>query len=347
MAGLFVLLGASAIGAQQCGGRSTEGPDGIETWARCEGSGTCTIAGRGCCGVCGEARLDDVDAVNEDPAMVEAHRNATCSDPHPICPACPSMPSTNLVAVCTSGVCSKLDLRTDSLSDCDKDEDCMLRTAPCCEPCVAVPTDLVAIAKKNASAYVGRICKPSQACPACVPQYPPGYAARCSSSKHCSVSFVACPAEVPAHGAPCSESGLACEYGMDLRPGCRTHASCKDGRWEIGISGCPPLPGPGEQGCPADTSATGVCSQDGLLCDMKEGAVCVCGACLGPCSIEKRWWCAPAPATSGCPTYAPALGSACGADGTACIYGVCGTATSVGRKCTEGAWRDEPVSCPL
>jgi hypothetical protein len=345
------LLVIGVLGAtMRCGGLSSEpsdaGPDGAApAWSLCSGSGTCTVAGRGCCGGCGRPTLDDVDAVNADPAMMAAHRGETCSDPNPVCPACPTMPEPNLVAMCVSGQCSKLDLRTDPVSSCRVDDDCMLRTAPCCEPCVVAPGDLVAISKQAASSYQAGICTPAQACPACVPQYPAGYGAICNPAGHCEVAIVACPPEVPRHGSSCSGDDRACEYGQDLRLGCRTHAQCHAGAWEIAISGCPPLPGPGQDGCPSDASATGLCDTDGLLCDMQGGAVCACGACLGPCSMEKRWWCA-GPGAAPCPAIAPELGSACSGDETACIYGVCGTTTSAGRRCVDRTWRDEPVACP-
>jgi hypothetical protein len=356
-----LVLSGFGVTWSACGGRdvgdvgsggsdagSDGGSDGAPAWSTCDGPGTCTLAGVGCCAPCGKPTIDDVEAVSRDPAMLDAFRASTCGDPHPACPKCATAIEPNLAAFCTDARCRKLDVREDDVSACATDADCALRYASCCEPCVADPYDLVAVRKDQLAAFRDQLCAPGSSCPACVAAYPTDLVAACGPSGHCEVRpGGACPADAPAQGAACSLDGLACEYGLDVRTSCRTHATCTGGAWQVAIAGCPPLPGPGQAGCPAQPDAQGTCASDGLVCDLGGGAVCACGACLGPCSTEPRWVCASPPTTPGCPSVAPALGSACDADALVCVYGVCGTSTSAGRRCASGRWQDEPVACPL
>lgn len=343
---LVTLAAASAL-SPACGG-STEpdGTGGVPSYAVCDGPGQCTVLTTGCCAPCGKPTLADVAGVNEE--RTDEFRAATCDDPQPICPKCALGPEPNLVAFCESSSCTALDLREHELSSCAKDDDCMLRYPDCCEPCGADPFGLVAIAKAHAADYQAAICRPGEPCPACVPQYPPGYVAGCGTNGHCEVRETACPPNVPTAGDACSSAGVVCEYGLDPRIGCRTHATCDAGEWQLAISGCPPMPGPGEDGCPDTPPDGGVCASDGLICDMGGGTLCACGQCVGgPCSLDPRWACAEPPTTPGCPAAAPELGSTCTSPDLVCVYGVCATTISAGRRCVNGIWTDEPIACPV
>ncbi len=322
-------------------------PPPATSWDDCTGPGQCVALQTGCCGVCGAPTLADVTGVNAE--RIERFRADTCRDPDPVCPECASMDEPNLVAFCVAEECTAIDVRLDELSACTADSDCMLRDPACCESCRPVPETLVALATAHALEYRLAICPPDAACPACWPIYPAGWEAVCGADGHCAVAERAgCPDALPAYGAACTGEGLVCEYGLDLRPGCRTHATCESGLWTIAISGCPPLPGPGEDGCPLVPPAGGLCASDGLLCDMGGGTVCACAQCAGgPCTLDPRWVCARPPTTPGCPAVAPALGTDCAGEGLLCVYGVCGTMTSAGRLCQGGDWQDDPIACPL
>ncbi len=335
-----------------CGGSTTindqDGGAGASPWADCAGPGECVALTPGCCGVCGAPTLSDVVGVNED--ELAAFHAATCTDPNPMCPECATAVEPNLVAFCKASRCAPIDIRNDAVSACTTDDDCMLRDPDCCEACAVAPFDLVAIAKDKADAYRSEVCRPAESCPACAPIYPTGYAAICGAAKHCAVVFhdKLCPADLPAMGAPCDNEGLACEYGLDPRPGCRSHASCTNAAWQIAVSGCPPIPGPGVGGCPPAAPPGGLCPTDGLVCDMGADVICVCAQCAGgPCSMDPHWACGAPPTTAGCPAVAPELGSACESEGVVCTYGVCASVTSAGRRCEDGAWQDEPVACPV
>jgi len=346
------LLAFTPAAAPACGGATDVGPRtdaGTPNYATCNGSGECVALVPGCCGICGSPTLADVEGVNSDKRDDFTAR--TCTDPNPTCPKCAQATEPNLVAFCESNRCTALDIRLDAVSSCEKDDDCMLRYPECCERCSPEPFNLVAIAKAQASHYQGKVCDPSQGCPACVPAYPAGFNAACGTDKHCKVveRTNVCPADQPVSGTACSvDATLTCEYGNDVRPGCRTHATCPDGTWRIAVSGCPPLPGPGEDGCPVTPPADGTCSNDGLVCDMGNDLLCACSACVGgPCSTIPHWACAEPPSTPGCPSRAPELGSACTDEALVCIYGVqCIAPVAAGRRCKDGAWVDEPIVCP-
>lgn len=340
-------LALAGIGPS-CGGATGPEAGEIPDWAVCDGPGQCVVMTRGCCPPCGVPSLADVAGVHE--ARQAAFRAVTCTDPDPSCPECPTRDEPNLVAFCVGGRCAPIDLRTSELSACAVDGDCVLRYPECCERCIADPHHLVAIAAERLGDYRNQVCRPGQPCPACLPQYPVGYVAVCGAEGHCAVELrpKLCPQEVPFSGSACDRAGLDCEYGQDLRPSCRTHATCSGAIWQLDIPDCAPLPAAGEGSCPTELPGLGsACDSEGLICAMGGGDVCACGRCVGgPCSLEPRWVCAPAPAPP-CPPVAPEIGAACGERGLVCIYGVCATATSAGRRCETGVWQDEGVACPL
>lgn len=348
----FVALAAGLWGG--CGGTTTLGNGGTDAgtdggvpgYAACDGPGQCKALVPGCCGVCGAPALSDVTGVNA--SRVTEFKAATCHEKNPICPKCAQMTEPNLVAFCESDRCTARDVRTEELSACQTDSDCVLRTAECCSPCQVEPFQLIAIAKAHAEDFRASVCAPTDACPHCVVQMPPGHVASCGPQHHCQVTeqTTACPADVPASDLACSAEGVTCEYGDEIRPGCRTKATCTQAKWQVAVAGCPPLPGPGEKGCPTAIT-TGDCSPDGLQCDMGGDSTCVCASCLGPCSITPVWACARPPTTPGCPSRAPRLGTACTQESLVCTYGpLCAPMLSAGRRCANGVWSDEPLACP-
>jgi hypothetical protein len=118
-------------------------------------------------------------------------------------------------------------------------------------------------------------------------------------------------------------------------------ATCKSEKWNIDDPACGHMAQAGENGCPvAHPTAGAACTNDGLVCQMLGGDLCVCSTCLGgPCLQDPHWGCAPPPTTEGCPETAPAL---------ECLYGVrCVESISTERKCEGGVWVDVPVACPL
>jgi hypothetical protein len=316
-------------------------------YAICDGPGQCVALVPGCCGGCGAPTLAEVTGVNSD--KQDAFRAATCGDPHPVCPACPTAPEPNLVAYCANGSCQAHDVRVDDVSACTKDDDCMLRAASCCEPCGPSSFELIALAKTHASDYRAKVCRPDAACSKCLPVYPAGLTASCASDGHCRVTEKGnvCPESQPSDGAPCT-TAVTCEYGEDIRPGCRTHATCSNATWQVAVSGCPPLPQAGENGCPS-TESSDPCSPEGLACDMGGDTTCVCSGCLGgPCSPNPRWVCSGPPTTEGCGARPARLGSPCDTEGLVCIYGsLCTPPVAAGRRCKDGAWTDEPLACPV
>jgi hypothetical protein len=348
------LIGASLGAAlwMGCGGATVPGSPGsdggVHAYEACTGPGQCLALVPGCCGGCGAPTLGDVAGVNS--TRVDEFRAATCGDPHPACPACPTMLEPNLIAFCQTDRCTPLDVRKDDLSACSQDADCMLRDPACCEACNPQPFGLIAIAKAKAAEYRAQACTPSQACPRCAPVYPEGWAAVCSTDGHCQAiqRNNVCPAMQPNSGDACTlDPTVTCEYGDDNRPGCRARVTCSAGVWQTAVPSCLPLPAPGEQGCPTVTS-TDSCPTDGLACDLGNDSVCVCTACSGPCSQFPRWACSVPPTTAGCSARPPQLGSACSTENLVCTYGpMCAPPFAAARRCKDGAWIDEPIACPV
>lgn len=156
----------------------------------CSGPGQCILDITGCCGKCGDAVLSDYDAINRDQAA--AHRAAVCTDPAPACPKCATMMNPNLVAFCRESRCVGVDVRTDVVAECAKDDDCRLRAGNgCCEACSVVDvSQLIALSKTRGGELEAQVCDPlAGACPPCVPVYPSGVTATCNTAtKRCQVT---------------------------------------------------------------------------------------------------------------------------------------------------------------
>jgi len=160
-----------------------------------------------------------------------------------------------------------------------------------------------------------------------------------------------CPEQPPADAAPCSQPGLTCSWGDDVRGDmCRTQASCMSGHWQVTppySAGCPALQPTGA--CPADTSGT--CTLN-TACTRPDGIVCHCVDCrpnVAICSVgPPSWYCPMAETAAGCPpTREPNFGSACEAEGAVCSYFwfMCGQQA---RVCSHGVWTaGQPIGCPV
>ena len=165
-------------------------PDaGTPTWAVCEINSQCTLAANTCCGVCGQAELGDVDPINTD--GWEAHYDAVCDDPDPICPGCPSQVNPWIGATCAGETCDEFDLREDPATACTSNDECVLRTTGCCE-CGAdtTPSALISIRRDSVGDYTARVCDPDASCPGCDPEYPGWVEPACSDDGRCYVYYL-------------------------------------------------------------------------------------------------------------------------------------------------------------
>jgi hypothetical protein len=172
-------------------------------------------------------------------------------------------------------------------------------------------------------------------------------------------SMSSCPSSPPAEGAACAGSPV-CSYDDNPRPACRTTAVCAPPACGCGSDTCPPGACPADAGkswavgsdwaaglcAPPDCPGTspedaGSCSQLYAYCPLADGTPCGCLSGSG----GTRWICLPLPADPRCPKVAPALGSACAAEGLACgTYDICVTGSRV--LCTGGVWLDNGGNCP-
>jgi hypothetical protein len=146
-----------------------------------------------------------------------------------------------------------------------------------------------------------------------------------------------CPTAPPTDGVPC-RSGLACSYGDDPRPSCRTRYDCHDSVW-VATSGtcteittCSSLPQfPYDGAVCTDTASTCWGLNDAYNFNVE----CRCGTCYGAiCAMT--WSCGGVPAP-GCPRAIPNLGHSCDSTTPAkCTYGVCPESTTA--VCDGGVW---------
>ena len=159
-----------------------------------------------------------------------------------------------------------------------------------------------------------------------------------------------CPEQPPADASPCTQEGLTCSWGDDVRGDmCRTLASCRSTHWQVtppGSAACPALQDRGA--CSADTS--GICTLN-TTCTRSDGIVCHCVDCrpnVALCSSgPPSWYCPMAQTAAGCPpTNEPNFGTACEVDGAVCNYFwfMCG---QLSRVCSHGIWTaGERIGCP-
>lgn len=167
---------------------STDAPPSETTdaggFGACTGPGQCTVVPQSCCGSCGAATSTDMIGVATDRAS--AYRSFVCEGAG--CPTCYREQDPFLQAFCKAGACTAVDLHESPLTDCTADSDCRLRYAPCCEPCGAPTSPLIALPVSQLSAYRALVCAPDTACPKCATSYPPSAKAVCNKG-HCDVSM--------------------------------------------------------------------------------------------------------------------------------------------------------------
>jgi hypothetical protein len=167
----------------------------------------------------------------------------------------------------------------------------------------------------------------------------------------------ACPAQAPANGASCSSPGITCEYGSDPNASCNTRASCPGTTWVVtkaGSGAACPTSSAGQGGCPTSYpgGTAGTCSPRNADCAYPQGR-CDCTVLLGgPVHVnpdggmpDPEWVCEQP--GQGCTEPRPLLGSACSTEGETCDYGSCTLPGGVAEICTNGAWTETEIPCPL
>ena len=159
-----------------------------------------------------------------------------------------------------------------------------------------------------------------------------------------------CPAEPPQEGADCTQEGLMCGWGDDVRGDfCRTLGACSAGRWKVTLpstTSCTPLQPIGA--CPTDL--TGACTMD-ATCVKSDASSCRCTNCrptspLCAVASSSSWYCPQSPTTTGCPPTPPNFGETCSVEGVDCGYFSfeCGVPD---RVCTHGIWTPgQTLGCP-
>lgn len=182
-------------------GDSAAGDSGVPSnWTRCTGAGQCALVAKTCCGSCGAPTTADMAAVRKGNESV--YRDLVCGPTPPPCPECaPYIADDSLQAWCVfgggggggtpAGRCTAIDVRTERVSACATDADCVLRHSSCCEPCEERRDDLVALNPSSIEAYRGNVCVGDEACYRCASRYPVDARARCdSATRHCVVDWV-------------------------------------------------------------------------------------------------------------------------------------------------------------
>lgn len=159
------------------------------TWTACAVPSDCTLAANTCCGVCGQPTIDDVDGIHV--ADWDAHYATVCDDPDPLCPGCASMPNPWLLAECADAACTATDVRTDPVTACTTDDECVLRTPECCT-CGSdfIPEQLIALRADAEGEWRSRVCDPDTDCATCEPEYPGYVRAACSDEGRCVIEYL-------------------------------------------------------------------------------------------------------------------------------------------------------------
>jgi hypothetical protein len=172
--------GTSSDGAVTDSAGLEVGADAARDFAACVGPGTCEIADRTCCGVCGSASFPDLTAISR--AVESSYRASVCA-PGTDCPGCIEDREPNAQAFCVANRCTVIDVRTDPVSACKVDSDCRVRVPDCCE-CGASTAHLIALATSEVNTYASQVCAPDESCAFCLPTYPPRVLAQCDTTTH-------------------------------------------------------------------------------------------------------------------------------------------------------------------
>jgi hypothetical protein len=184
--------GGSSSGASSSSGSSSGGGDSgkprLEDLETCPGPGQCILDAAGCCGL----------NCQPDSALIAVRRGtaeqvvaATCNDPGTVgCPKCLRQIDSSIQAFCRAGTCSVVDVRTDPISSCASDGDCLLLYATCCQPCNGGPiAQIVAIDQAGAGELTLQLCTGTETCDRCLPSFPGQLHAQCNlATGHCEVA---------------------------------------------------------------------------------------------------------------------------------------------------------------
>jgi hypothetical protein len=115
-------------GVPMGGSGGTSGAAGA-AWDSCELTSKCVVRPESCCGNCGAATRDDIIALNQD--YVTAYTTNNCANAD--CPGCYIPSDPTLLATCSSGLCTVVDLLSHPSTQCTDEGDCRIRTKDCCE----------------------------------------------------------------------------------------------------------------------------------------------------------------------------------------------------------------------
>jgi hypothetical protein len=164
-----------------------------------------------------------------------------------------------------------------------------------------------------------------------------------------------CPTNEPQVGDSCNATDLVCWFGDSGRPDCRNIWTCSSGAWSTNRSGCASIPDgfcptsepDGSVQCTAnsDPNARGDCVYPGsVLCD------CPCAQTISgsgaPICGSSHFNCYGPPATQGCPSNAPNIGTPCPIQGVQCVYGNPCDVAGIAVMCRAGVWALGAVVCP-
>lgn len=165
--------------------------DGGADFTRCTGPGTCTLARKTCCDTCDAVNLETRVGIAR--SSYDAYLAGLCTGATGCPPiACDRIAEPNVQAWCRPSAdgsrCAAVDVRSESISACTTDADCMLRYDECCEPCEERFERVIALNRTSGALYREMVCTGTEICARCLAPYPAGTIAVCDpSTKHCRV----------------------------------------------------------------------------------------------------------------------------------------------------------------
>ena len=183
--------GSGGDGGSAGDGGSSSGDSGgkpaLADLQSCTAPGQCVLDAPGCCGLnCQpDSQLIGVRRGTEQEVVA-----ATCDQAGPVaCPGCARKIDAATQAFCRGGACGVVDLRTDAISACTTNDDCILRYATCCQPCNGGSIDqIVAIDRAGEGELTLQLCVGNESCDKCLPSFPGTMHAQCNTaSGHCEV----------------------------------------------------------------------------------------------------------------------------------------------------------------
>jgi hypothetical protein len=186
----------TSIGAGDGGVASSSGSDAssdaadnptLDAFETCSKPGTCVLDAPGCCGL---GCQSDSELIAVQRGAAPNVIRATCNENPPApCPGCERLIDVNINAFCRAGKCAVVDLRTDVVSACTTDDQCILFYATCCQPCNGGSIrDIVALARGQEGELTLNLCDGTQTCDKCLPSFPLAMRATCNQTTgHCEV----------------------------------------------------------------------------------------------------------------------------------------------------------------